>query len=109
MPQWARYLIAMSRRKRTLLVTKRAQKDLRGILNYTLQTWGEKQMARYLKKLTKTMNDLCKTPSIGRHLENTYRFQSGMHYFYYNVDDTTVSIRRILHIKMDAAQHLNIE
>lgn len=94
-----------------LSIVKRptAQKDVKNIWSYTYQQWGEPQANRYLAGLNKSVMALAENPSLGRSIQHVragylrYRYQN--HFIVYRYTEDTLEIFRILHERMDIAQH----
>lgn len=88
-------------------LTQRAQRDLEGIIEYTLRQWGSEQVDRYAAQLGGTIEQLREQPSRkGRgldELEPGLRYlRHEEHYFiFYRVEGEQVEILRILHQRTD--------
>ncbi|MEO0937903.1 MAG: type II toxin-antitoxin system RelE/ParE family toxin [Pseudomonadota bacterium] len=50
----------------TYRVATLAQKELRAITAYTIETWGAEQAAIFQRELTSRMEALCASPGLGR-------------------------------------------
>ncbi len=100
----------MSARKRSVVLTRRAQEDYRQILQYSVQTWGEEQQIAYNAALVKALTIIGDNPSIGRaraDLPPGYRaLPVEQHVIIYHVTTRAVSVLRILHSRMDVQQAL---
>jgi toxin ParE1/3/4 len=87
--------------------TLRARQDLLEIAAYTLRRWGRRQMARYLRELDATIQQLATDPMhIGQdrsHVKPGLRSLSHKqyHFVFYRVRGDTVEIIRILHQRRD--------
>jgi toxin ParE1/3/4 len=85
-------------------LTKRAEADLFDIADYTRQTWGEAQCARYLDQLEDSCQRLADNPMLGRPCEHIRpglrRREQGKHVVFYRRDGNTILILRILHERM---------
>jgi toxin ParE1/3/4 len=93
-----------------LILTEAALDDLRSIRSYTLETWGEKQEAIYLRKIWNRIQSLREAP-LRHHLREELfpgcRIASeGRHVILFHADARTVSIVRVLHSAMDFKRHL---
>lgn len=87
-----------------------AADDLRGIIEYTFEQWGEGQVHIYREHLEAKLDLIVKFPEIGRTNANLpdhiYYVVEGMHYiFYKNVDDG-IEVLRFLDVRMDVMRHL---
>jgi toxin ParE1/3/4 len=95
---------------RRLDYTVEAEADIREILQYTAETWGEKHRRSSAERLSATMQKLTELPSLGRarnEIAPGIRCQpSQQHMIYYQVTDQAILIVRVLHQKMDAARHI---
>ncbi|CAK0743441.1 toxin ParE1/3/4 [Gammaproteobacteria bacterium] len=91
-----------------LELSEPAQQDFRDILSFTLQTWGEGQLADYKNKLDSALKAIVKHPQIGRTKHGMLVYHIGRHLIFYRIDETTktIFVVRILHERMDAARHL---
>lgn len=91
---------------RRLRFTDQARRDLRTVVRYTARTWGEDQAQTYTERLMTTVDRLAWYPDLGRPRDDLRRgvriHPVGEHVVYYLVDDTTVTIVRVLHGRMDA-------
>jgi toxin ParE1/3/4 len=78
-----------------------ARKDLKKIANYTLQMWGEEQMWKYTRDLTKCCDLLAEGPELGRHCDRfapgLRRFEVGKHVIFYLWEPDGIAVVRILH------------
>jgi toxin ParE1/3/4 len=93
-----------------ILVTPRARQDIKRIAAYTLDTWGQAQMARYIDHLHERFSELARFPHLGRPRDEIaagYRsIVQGSHIVFYRTTDRDLIIVRILHGRMDPDRHL---
>lgn len=88
-------------------LTQRAQRDLEGIIEYTLRQWGSEQVDRYTAQLGGTIEQLQEQPSRkGRGLDELkpglrYLRHEQHHFIFYRVEGEQVEILRILHQRTD--------
>lgn len=98
--------------RRSLDFSEDAEDDLRGILAYSLATWGELQRNIYAAALDAAFQDLLRFPESGRLRPDYFpgcRIRPiEQHVIYYRIDGDTIRIVRVLHGKMDARRHLYI-
>jgi toxin ParE1/3/4 len=84
--------------------SRRAERDLLGIGEYTLRTWGEQQAARYINELEKCCQILADNPALGRRCDEVRpglrRLERGKHVVFYRQEPSGVLISRILHQRM---------
>ena len=101
----------MSAHRRRLVLTKLAQRDIRGIRMYTRGEWGTEQALAYEATLDMAMRQLLDFPLMGRALDapgTTLRQRRvDQHVIYYRVTDDAIEVVRILHVRMDTARHLH--
>ncbi|MBK8254491.1 MAG: type II toxin-antitoxin system RelE/ParE family toxin [Polyangiaceae bacterium] len=91
-------------------LTLRAESDLLEIAEYTRQTWGEQQCARYLEQLEECCQRLAEQPILGRscgHIRSGLRRrEQGKHVVFYRRDGGDILILRILHERMLPELHV---
>jgi toxin ParE1/3/4 len=96
----------------SLLKTPKAEDDLLEIWQHTYDTWGEDRADRYLEALDSDMQQLIRTPMIGKSrssLREGYRsLYVGRHVVYYRLHAEAVEIVRVLHDRMDPTLHLGV-
>lgn len=100
----------MSRPDLPLILSPRAEDDFADILQYTLETWGEKQVFVYRAVLDKALLTIQQNPDISHkrpELSPAHRiFPAGRHIIVYRANDRAVYVSRILHERMDIGRHL---
>lgn len=100
----------MSSRKLTIKLSAPAKKDFRRIIRYTKQEWGQDQAVNYKAKLDKQLQLISLTPRIGHQkpdiAEGILCVEVGRHLIFYEIEENTISVLRILHDSMDYTQHL---
>lgn len=81
-----------------------ARKDLKEIANYTLKAWGEKQMWKYTRDITRCCAFLAAGPESGRQCDRLAlglrRFEVGKHVIFYLREPERIIVVRILHQQM---------
>ena len=91
-------------------LTSRAEADLAGIADYTIETFGIEQARRYRDGFETCFENLAQNPRLGRSAERLTpglrRFEHRSHVVFYVEDEDGVLIVRILHASMDAPSHL---
>lgn len=93
-----------------ILVTPKANEDLKEIFEYTIETWSFNQAEKYQNELNKAFLDLCSNPKLGE----LYLYKSGnfrnlrinRHLIFYKHSQNECTIVRILHEQMDLKKHL---
>ena|SRR5688500_6961573 len=90
---------------RRLEFTREAEADIREILQYTRDAWGEAQRRKYAATLDASFNLLALFPFIGTRRDELSpglrRHPVGEHVVYYRVSDDAVVIRRVFHGRRD--------
>jgi toxin ParE1/3/4 len=91
-------------------LSPRADDDLRGIWNFTADTWSEEQAERYVDDLIDAMEALAADPTRGRTAHELSiglrRHRCASHVIFYREVTGGVRIVRVLHSSMDFAAHL---
>jgi toxin ParE1/3/4 len=89
--------------------TRKAEADLVAIGEYTLQTWGEQQCARYLDQLEECCQRLAETSTLGRPCDwirgGYLRMEQGSHVVFFRRDAQGIFVIRILHARMLPSLH----
>ena len=92
-------------------ISKAAEKDWRGIVRYTLDNFGKRQVQKYTKSLLKCLDDL--TNGVGQHKKidvSGYQVlikRCQKHYiFALNQPDNPLLVIAILHEQMDLIRRL---
>ena len=92
------------------VLSPRAQTDLEEIWDYTEGRWGVIQAEIYIRQLWQHIEMIAAKPTIGRSCpeirEGYFKYPSGSHLLFYRLIDGGVDVVRILHERMDLAQHL---
>lgn len=87
----------------------RASKDIKGILKYSIENWGEKQADKYYDELIKGMDLIVSYPEIGiacDDIREGYRsFRINEHDIYYKTTTNRIVIIRVLHESMKPSFH----
>ena len=98
----------MSARKVAVDLSRAALRDVDGILLYTRRTWGKEQQMVYRAAIYQALDMLSRHPRAGRSRDDSFSgcrgIQVAQHIiYYYQPDDTTIVVRRILHTRQDAS------
>ncbi len=100
----------MARRSPHFQFTDKAERDLDGIINYTVQEWGASQANTYLDGLESRGQLLAENPDLGITREKISRgllsFPYESHILYYKKHARGIVVVRILHQHMDPLKHL---
>lgn len=92
--------------KYQLIMIARARADIKDILRYTLQHWGNKQMLTYRDALEAALERIREQPLLGCIRDGVLMYPTAKHCIYYRVSKTNIYVLRILHEKMDAEKNL---
>jgi len=90
-----------------VVISAKGDSDFESIVNYTSQTYGEAQAARYVSVIRNEFLALSEMPTIGhlrKDIPSRYRARNaGQHVIIYEISEKNkiVSIIRILHTQMD--------
>ena len=88
-------------------ILKRAAKELLDISDYTKEHWSNEQAIKYENLLVNEINLIAQNPQNGRIIKNKYRFKKvESHYIVYRIFANSISIARVLYVKMDLHRHL---
>lgn len=86
-----------------------AEDDLENIWLYSFETQGESQADKYYDELIKGMDLLANNPDLGVSCdeirEGYRRFKINRHVVYYKVTPSILTVIRILHERMEPAEH----
>ena len=100
----------MARRSPHFQFTDKAERDLDGIINYTVQEWGASQANTYLDGLESRAQLLAENPDLGTARETVFEgllsFPYESHILYYKKHARGIVVVRILHQHMDPLKHL---
>lgn len=95
---------------RRLVLSRRAEADLRAIWLYSFTTWGEAQADRYLDELEVRLKACQAAPERGQRRDELrpgyWSLLVRRHVAFYTFDDTEVRIQRVLHGSMDPDMHI---
>ena len=93
-----------------LVLSSRADKDLAGIADYTIEQFGIEQARHYRNGLEKLFQSLLEYPLQGRPATELApklrRIEYQSHVVFYIATKNKIRIVRILHQSMDAKKHL---
>ena len=100
----------MARRSPRYQFTDKAERDLEGIIDYTVQEWGVSQADAYLDGLESRAQLLAENPDLGTVREalseGLLSFPYESHILYYKKHARDIVIVRVLHQHMDPVKHL---
>jgi toxin ParE1/3/4 len=90
-------------------LSPRARLDLVGIFKHSGETWGEAQQLAYGRKVDDALRSIARNPAIGRPAreDGSWRlFRVRAHLIVYRVGTSHVEVLRVLHHRMQLADHL---
>ena len=91
-------------------LSKKAESDITGILEYSYKEFGEKTALDYYLSLKKTFVLLSEQPQIGRDIKNIragyFCHEHAKHTIFYSLKENSILIIRVLHQNMDFERHL---
>lgn len=100
----------MSLRRLALVVSPDARRDIRSLLMYSQQQWGQEQRKTYKSNLDRAMKQLLQFPDRGPARDDISPGLRNLvvdaHIVYYRVTDRSVIINRVLHEKMDPTSRI---
>jgi toxin ParE1/3/4 len=95
---------------RRLVVSDRAEADLREIWSYTFKTWGEAQADRYIDQLDDGLQECRIDPERGKPRDDVragyWSLLIRRHVAFYTFTEAEVLIQRVLHSSMDPGLHI---
>ncbi len=95
----------MSPRDRNIALAELAQQELIDVLQYTLETWGDAQMASHAAKLGDGMLMLQANPYLGNARDDLFEecriYRVGRHLILYVIGDQEIRGTRILRERMN--------
>jgi toxin ParE1/3/4 len=94
----------------TLHLSRQAERDIEGILQYTYETYGDEQRRIYAAALDHALVIITGNPGLGHRrpdLSDRHRaFTVEQHVLVYTVSGQRINIARVLHGRMDFARHV---
>lgn len=91
--------------------SSKALSDLDGIRDHSLQHWGRRQTADYLRLIRNAIQAAARAPmqaASASHYRPGYRkLSAGVHLIFFRVGDDAIEIIRILHQRMDVDSKLD--
>jgi len=91
-------------------LTGEAREDIRDILQYTFQHWGNTQKTKYQDQLFSTIKLLAQNPGIGSPINEispgARSYPSGSHLIIYRIAPKELLVLRIIHSSRDLSREL---
>jgi toxin ParE1/3/4 len=97
---------------RKLHLSPASAEDLENILQFTLDSWGEKQFEIYLSYFQEAFSAIQEDPKClsSQRRDEIFKkcrsIRSGHHIVFYRLRNKNIEIIRILHEKMDFSRHI---
>jgi len=87
-------------------LTKKANKDLSKIWEYTFEVWSEKQADKYYEMLLSSCQEIANNNNLGKNYKGVtkelFGFKVNRHIIFYRIiENQPIEISRILHGRMD--------
>ena len=93
-----------------VVFTPESREDLKGIVRYTRETWGDGQAVEYVSGLRKQAELLAQSPEIGKNRDDLEGglscFPFVSHIVYYTEIPDGIAIIRVLHKHQDPTIHI---
>ncbi|KAB0681199.1 type II toxin-antitoxin system RelE/ParE family toxin [Aureimonas leprariae] len=93
-----------------LIVSRKAIRDLDGILRWTFERFGSRQAKRYVARIEEACERLANGQAVGRladeALPDMLKFRAGSHFIYFRLARDKLTIVRVLHGSQDVRRHL---
>ncbi len=94
----------------TYRLSAQSDRDISGILEYSLATFGERRAQDYYEGLLACFSLICQNPRIGRdygHIRQGYfRYEHARHSIFYRIEPAGILVVRVLHQGQDPESHL---
>ena len=94
-----------------LIVSPQAQRDLREIRSYTLQSWGAARADTYIGKIEDAFYSLLDNPEVGRErndIKTGYRsIVIEKHILFYKIEKSEIHILGIPHSRMEILNYFS--
>jgi toxin ParE1/3/4 len=94
----------------TLHLSRQAERDIKGILQYTYETYGDGQRHIYAAALDHALTIITGNPGLGHRrpdLSDRHRaFNVEQHVVVYTVSGQRINVARVLHGRMDFVWHI---
>ena len=93
------------------LLTERAEQDLSGIVDYTIDTWGYQQALVYNQHFDDAFQAIAENPHLPLSknrqdlMPNLRALKVEKHFVFYTISETEITVVRILHEAMDFPRH----
>ncbi|CDX24266.1 Toxin ParE1 [Mesorhizobium sp. ORS 3324] len=96
--------------KRTVRFSPKANADLNGIWDYSLNQWGEERAEAYIRSIHSVITLIDRFPAIARNASDIrpglLKYAVGSHVVYLRMNEQSIDVVRILHQQMDYPRHL---
>lgn len=92
-------------------LTEIAKADLASIRRYSMRTWGRDQAGKYMEALRDVVKGLVRGTVITRVRDDlrpgVQMATSGRHSIFFEADESSILVIRVLHDRMDYRRHLD--
>ena len=93
------------------VLSELAQQDIISIRDYTMDTWGQEQVSKYLSQLEQRFEWLSENPNSGKKRGNVkegYRScPEGCHVIFYRITESGIEVIGVLHQSEDIECHFS--
>ena len=93
------------------LLSELAQQDIISIRDYTMDTWGQEQVSKYLSQLEQRFEWLAENPQLGKKRDDVkegYRsYPEGRHVIFYRITEGGVEVIGVPHQSEDIEHHFS--
>ncbi len=91
------------------VLSKLARQDIISIRDYTMDTWGQEQVSKYLSQLEQRFEWLAENEKSGKkrdEVKEGYRsYPEGRHVIFYLIRESGIEVISILHQSEDIEEH----
>lgn len=93
------------------VLSELAQQDIISIGDYTMDTWGQEQVSKYLSQLEQRFEWLAENQKTGKKREDVkegYRsYPEGRHVIFYRIKEDGIEVISVLHESEDIETHFS--
>ena len=93
------------------VLSELAQQDIISIRDYTMDTWGQEQVSKYLSQLEQRLEWLAENSKAGREREDVregYRsYPEGSHAIFYRIMENGIEVIGLIHQSEDIEHHFS--
>ncbi|HDH05621.1 MAG TPA: type II toxin-antitoxin system RelE/ParE family toxin [Nitrospirae bacterium] len=93
------------------LLSELARQDIISIRDYTMETWGQEQVSKYLSQLERRFEWLAENPQSGKKRsdvkEGYQSYPEGRHVIFYRITEDGIEVIGIPHQSEDIEHHFS--